>query len=134
MKFVHKSGTWPLTTGGRSDTPVLGMPNITKGNTLRVSVTFLAKMNSDSSGFQFDIKPTKASDAKALSSTTSFMSGNTGWQSTTLTAIFEAIVDTPSGVEEVDFEVVFQSNGTFDGKAEIGEFLFSGQVVTLMEP
>ena len=131
MKFAQKSGTWSVTTGGRSDTPILEMPNITKGNRLMVTATFLAKTNGNQdSGFTYTVKSTKTSDAQALSAQQSVVQGNAGWQTTTKTVFFEAIVDSQTGVEEVDFEVVFDS-GEFDGKGEISDFLLTGAIVSI---
>jgi len=134
MKFVQKSGTWAVTTGGRSDTPVLEMANITKGNTIMVTVQFLAKTNGNAnSGFTYTIKATKPSDAQALSAQQSVVQGNAGFQTTTRTVFFESIISSQTGVEEIDFEVVFDK-GEFDGQGEISDFLMTGFIVSLDTP
>jgi len=131
MKFTQKAGTWSVTVGGRSETPVLEMPNITKGNRLIVTATFLAKTNGNpDSGFLYTVKCTKESDAKALSAQESMVQGNAGWQTTTKTVFFEAIVNAQTGVEEIDFEVEFQK-GDMDGQGQISDFLLTGAVVTV---
>ena len=133
MRFVQKTGTWQVTTGGRSDTPVLELPNITKENVIMVTATFLAKTNGNSdSGFSYTIQATKPSDAQALSAQQSVVQGNAGFQTTTKTVFFLAKIDSPTGVEEIDFEVTF-SKGDLDGQGEISEFLFTGNVVTLLQ-
>ncbi len=130
MKFVQKSGSWPVVVGGRSDTPVLEMPNITQGNRLAITATFLAKTNgSENSGFFYSIKCTKPSDAQALSAQQSVVQGNAGWQTTTKTVFFEAIVSAQTGVEEIDFEVVFDK-GDLDGEGQISDFLLTGAIVS----
>lgn len=135
MKFVQKNGTWNVQTGGRSDTPVLEMSNITKGNTLMVTVTFMARTNGGdrTNGFTYTIQPTKKSDATALSNQTSVVQAANGFTTTTKTVFFEAIVSAPTGVEEVDFEVIFDK-GDMDGGGEISEFLMTGAVVSLLNP
>lgn len=130
MRFVQKTGVWNVQTGGRSDTPVLELPNITQKNTLRISVTFLAKTAGQAnSGFSYTVQPT-SSDAVALSNQHSTVQGNAGFQTTTLTAFFEARISSQTGVEELDFEVVFQA-GDLDGAGEISNFLLTGEVVPL---
>jgi hypothetical protein len=133
MKFAQKSETTTIQTGGRSGTPVLEMPNITQGNTILVTVTFITKMATATSGVTYKIQPTKPSDAIALSTTTSIVEGNTGWQATVHRAFFQAKINSPTGVEEIDFEVLFE-DGDYDGQGEMAEFLITGQVVTLSEP
>lgn len=131
MQFVQKSGTWQVTVGGRSDTPILEMSNITKLNALRVTATFLTKTNGDAnSGFNYKVQSTKGSDVRVLSSQDSIVQGNAGWQTTIKTVFFEAVIDTQTGVEDIDFEVVF-SAGDLDGQGEIGNFLLSGEVISL---
>ncbi|MEM9555299.1 MAG: hypothetical protein AAGC60_13670 [Acidobacteriota bacterium] len=133
MKFVQKSGTWSVQTGGRSDTPILEMPNITKGNTLKVTATFLAKTAGQAnSGFTYTIQSTKGSDAQALSAQQSVVQGNAGFQTTTKTVFFEALISSQTGVEEVDFEVIFNA-GEFDGAGEISDFLLTGEIVSLQD-
>jgi hypothetical protein len=130
MKFVQKSGNWPVVVGGRSDTPVLEMPNITSGNRLMVTATFLAKTSGNAnSGFLYSIKCT-TNDAQALSAQQSVVQGNAGWQTTTKTVFFEAIVSSQTGVEDVDFEVVFDK-GEYDGQGEISDFLLTGTIVSI---
>jgi hypothetical protein len=130
MKFVQKSGSWAVTVGGRSDTPVLELPNITQGNRLMVTATFLAKTNGNpDSGFLYTIQPTKPSDAQGMSSQQSVVQGNAGWQTTTKTVFFEAIVNAQTGVEEIDFEVIFQK-GDMDGQGQISDFLLTGCIVS----
>lgn len=132
MRFVQKSGTLNVQTGGRSGTPILEMPNITKGNTLRVIATFLAKTAGQaSSGFSYTVQATKSSDAVALSAQQSTVQGNAGWQTTTKTVFFEARIDSQTGVEEIDFEVIFDAGG-LDGQGEIGDFLLTGEIVSLV--
>ncbi|MDJ0836823.1 MAG: hypothetical protein QNK37_09920 [Acidobacteriota bacterium] len=132
MKFVQKSGSWSVTVGGRSDTPILELPNITKGNRLVVTATFLAKTNGNQdSGFNYTVQCTKPTDAQALSAQQSVVQGNAGWQTTTKTVFFEAIVSSQTGVEEVDFEVTFQK-GDLDGQGEISDFLLTGTVISTM--
>ena len=131
MRFVEKSGSWPVTVGGRSKTPVLEMPNITKENVIQVTATFLAKTNGNSdSGFSYTIQPTKSSDAQALSAQQSVVQGNAGYQTTTKTVFFIAKISSQTGVEEIDFEVVF-SKGDLDGEGEISDFLLTGSVVAI---
>lgn len=130
MKFVQKSGSWAVTVGGRSDTPVLELPNITQGNRLMVTATFLAKTNGNpDSGFLYTIQPTKPSDAQGMSAQQSVVQGNAGWQTTTKTVFFEAIVNAQTGVEEIDFEVIFQK-GDMDGQGQISDFLLTGCIVS----
>ncbi len=134
MKFVQKSGSWAVQVGGRSDTPVLEMPNITKGNTLRITATFLAKTAGNSnSGFQYSLKATSANDALALSAQESIVQGNAGWQTTTKTVFFEARINSPTGVEEIDFEITF-TKGELDGQGEISDVLLTGEIVSLTSP
>lgn len=134
MFFAEKSGTWAVKTGGRSDTPILEMRNITKGNSLKVTATFLAKTNGAAdSGFTYTIKPTKPNEAQALSAQQSVVNGNAGFQTTTKTVFFQAIISSQTGVEEIDFEVIFDA-GTFDGQGEISDFLITGEIVTLDIP
>lgn len=132
MRFVQKSGTWNVETGGRSGTPILEMPNITKGNTLKVTATFLAKTAGQAnSGFTYTIQSTKPSDAQALSAQQSVVQGNAGLQTTTRTVFFQALIDSQVGVEEVDFEVLFDA-GAFDGAGEISDFLLTGEIISLI--
>ena len=135
MKFAQKSGTWNVTVGGRSDTPVLELPNITKGNTLKITATFLARTNGAdrTNGFTYTIKATKPSDAQALSAQQSMVQGANGFQTTTKTVFFEAIINSQTGVEEIDFEVTFAEGG-MDGQGEISDFLLTGEVVRIDEP
>ena len=134
MRFVQKSGTWNVTVGGRSDTPVLKMPNLTKGNAIQVTATFLAKTNgSADSGFWYTVQATNPADAQALSAQQSVVQGNAGFQTTTKTVFFLAQISSPTGVEDVDFEVVFQK-GDLDGQGQISDFLMTGSVVTIAEP
>ncbi len=131
MRFVQKSGTWNVATGGRSDTPILEMANITKGNSLQVTATFLAKTAGNAnSGFVYSIQATKSTDVQALSAQQSIVQGNAGFQTTTRTVFFEARVNSETGVEDIDFEVIF-SKGDFDGEGEISDFLLTGQIVSL---
>ena len=46
---------------------------------------------------------------------------------------FKAIISSQTGVEEIDFEVVF-SKGDLDGAGEISNFLLTGDVVSLASP
>lgn len=131
MRFVQKSGTWNVQVGGRSDTPILEMANITQGNTLMVTATFLAKTNGQSnSGFSYTLQATNSQDAVALSAQQSVVQGNAGWQTTTKTVFFEARVTSETGVEDVDFEVIFQK-GELDGEGQISDFLLTGAIVPL---
>lgn len=131
MRFVEKTGSWQVTVGGRSDTPVLEMANVTKRNTLQITATFLAKTAGQAnSGFHYTVKSTKGTDVQVLSSQESTVQGNSGWQTTTKTVFFEALVDTQTGVEDIDFEVEF-SAGDLDGQGEISNFLLSGAIVSL---
>lgn len=132
MRFVQKTGTLQVEVGGRSGTPVLEMANITKGNTLRLTATFLAKTAGQAnSGFDYKIISTKGdTDAVALSSQESTVQGNAGWQTTTKIVFFEARIDNQTGVEDIDFEVVFSAAG-LDGKGEIQNFLLTGEIVGL---
>lgn len=131
MRFVQKSGNWPVQTGGRSDTPVLEMSNITKRNALKVTATFLAKTAGQvGSGFIYTVQSTKTTDAQALSAQQSIVQGNAGWQTTTKTVFFEALIDSDTGVEDIDFEVVFTA-GDLDGQGEISDFLLSGEIISL---
>lgn len=131
MRFVQKSGIWQVQTGGRSDTPILQMSNITKGNALKVTATFLAKTAGQAgSGFTYTLQSTKTTDAVVLSAQQSILQGNAGWQTTTKTVFFEARVANETGVEDIDFEVVFAA-GDLDGQGEISDFLLSGEVVGL---
>jgi len=134
MKFVQKSGTWNVQVGGRSDTPILEMPNITKGNVIKITATFLAKTagNADS-GFGYTVEGTNQTDAQALSSQNSVVQGNAGYQTTTKTVFFAVKVTSSTGVEDVDFQVVFSKEG-LDGNGEISDFLLTGEVVTITEP
>ncbi len=107
------------------------MANITKQNTLRVTATFLAKTNGQAnSGFDFKVQSTKGTDAQALSSQDSPLQGNAGWQTSTKIVFFEALIDTQTGVEDIDFEVIF-SAGSLDGQGEISNFLLTGEIVSL---
>ena len=134
MRFVQKSGTWSVQVGGRSDTPILEMDNITKGNTIMVTVTFLAKTNgSADSGFWYTVQATNADEVQALSAQQSVVQGNAGFQTTTKTVFFEAKVSSATGVEDVDFEVTFQK-GDLDGQGQISDFLMTGAVVSLGTP
>ena len=134
MRFVQKSGVWDVTVGGRSDTPLLTMPNITKGNTLKVTVVFLTKTAGQAnSGFNYTLKTSNAADAKVLSAQESIVQGNAGWQTTTKTVFFEATVHSSSGVEDVDFQIDF-SAGDQDGKGQISDFLMYAEVVSLLTP
>lgn len=131
MHFVQKSGVWNVQVGGSSDTPTLEMPNITNGNFIKVTVTFLAKTagNADS-GFNYRVEATNQTDAEALSAQESIVQSNAGWQTTTKTVFFRAKVSSQTGVEDVDFQVVF-SKGELDGAGEISDFLMYGEVVSL---
>ena len=131
MRFAQKSGSWNVTVGGRSDTPILELPNVTKGNSLKITATFLAKTNGQAdSGFSYTISATNPADAQALSAQQSVVQGNAGFQTTTKTVFFEALITSPTGVEDVDFEVTFQKGG-LDGNGEISDFLLVGEVVSL---
>ncbi len=133
MRFVQKSGTWNVTVGGRSDTPILEMPDITKGNAIKVTVTFLAKTAGQAdSGFNYTVKVTNSKDAQALSAQQSVVQGNAGFQTTTKTVIFIAKVSSPTGVEDLDFEVTFEK-GSLDGQGTISDFLMIGEIVSLAE-
>lgn len=133
MRFVQKVGPETITAGGRSGTPVLELPNITKGNTLKVTVTFLAKTgSSDTSGFDYTVEAANHDDVVPLSSQTSTVQTSPGWSTTTKTVFFEAKVNSQTGVEDVDFQVVF-SKGMFDGEGSYQNFLMTGQIVTLLE-
>lgn len=132
IRFVEKSGTWDVQTGGRSDTPILEMANVTQGNTLMVTATFLAKTaGQTNSGFTYTIQATNPQDAQALSAQQSVVQGNAGWQTTTRTVFFEAKVSSETGIEDVDFEVIFQQ-GEFDGKGQISDFLLTCAIVSLI--
>lgn len=131
MRFVQKSGTWNITVGGRSDTPILELPNITKGNMIAVTATFLAKTNGQAnSGFTYTIQATNPEDAQALSAQQSVVQGNAGFQTTTRTVFFAARINSETGVEDVEFEVLF-SKGEFDGQGTISDFLLVAAIVTL---
>ena len=133
MKFVEKSGSWAVTVGGRSGTPVLEMPNVTQGNRITVTATFLTKTGgSTDNGFNYKVQATKEADAIAVSNQESIVQGNAGWQTTTKTVIFEARISSQTGVEEVDFEVIF-SKGDLDGTGEISNFLMTGAIVSSMD-
>jgi len=132
MKFAQKSGTWNVTVGGRSDTPVLEVDNVTKGNLLRVTATFLAKTNGNAdSGFSYTIMATNPEDAQAISAQQSVVQGNAGWQTTTKTVYFESRVVSQTGVEDIDFEVTFQK-GDLDGQGQISDFLLEAYIVGTM--
>ena len=133
MRFVQKSGTVNVETGGRSGTPILEMPNITQGNTLRVTATFQTKTAGQAdSGFSYTVQSTKGNtDAVPLSTQESTVQGNAGWQTTIKIAFFEAKIETQTGVEDIDFEVVF-SDGGLDGQGEIKDFLLTGEIVSLV--
>lgn len=130
MRFVQKSGTWDVEVGGRSDTPVLEMPNITKGNMIKVTAIFLAKTNGEAeSGFEYSVRATNPDDAQALNAQQSVVQSNAGFQTTTKIVFFEAIVTGETGIEDVDFEVIFQK-GELDGRGQISDFLLIGEVVS----
>jgi hypothetical protein len=129
MAFVQKSGTWNVTVGGRSDTPVLELDNVTKGNLIKVTATFLAKTNGNAdSGFWYTIKATDSDDAIALSAQQSVIQGNAGFQTTTKTVFFEAKITSQTGVEDIDFEVTFQK-GDLDGQGQMSDFLMEANIV-----
>lgn len=131
MQFVQKSGTLQVETGGRSGTPILEMINITKQNTLRITATFLAKTSGQANGgFDFKVQSTKGTDVQPLSSQESTVQGNAGWQTATKIVFFEALIDTQTGVEDIDFEVIFPA-GSLDGQGEICNFLLTGEIVSL---
>ena len=128
MAFVQKSGTWNVTVGGRSDTPVLELDNITQGNLIKITVTFLAKTNGQAnSGFWYTVKATDSDDAIALSAQQSVVQGNAGFQTTTKTVYFEAKITNQTGIEDIDFEVTFQK-GELDGEGQISDFLLEGTI------
>ena len=130
-RFVEKTETLQVQVGGRSDTPLLEMPNITKGNTLKVTATFLAKTGGQAgNGFNYKIQTTQVSDSVALSSQESTVEGNAGWQTTTKTVFFEALVTSQTGVEDIDFEVLFEK-GSLDGTGQISNFLLSAEIIGL---
>jgi len=132
MKFAQKSGTWNVTVGGRSDTPVLEVDNVTKGNLLWVTATFLAKTNGNAdSGVSYTIMATNPEDAQAISAQQSVVQGNAGWQTTTKTVYFESRVVSQTGVEDIDFEVTFQK-GDLDGQGQISDFLLEAYIVGTM--
>ena len=133
MRFVQKSGEWAVQVGGRSDTPILELPNVTKGNTIKVTATFLAKTNGQTnSGFTYLVNATNTGDVQALSAQQSVVQGNAGYQTTTKTVFFEAIINSQTGVEDIDFEVTF-SKGTFDGEGTLSDFLLTAEVISLMQ-
>ena len=130
-RFVQKTDTLQVQPGGRSGTPILEMPNITKGNTLRVTATFLANTAGQAnSGFSYKIQPTQVNEALALSSQESTVQGNAGWQTTTKTVFFEAVVNNQTGVEDIDFEVIFEK-GSLDGAGNVSQFLLTAEIVGL---
>ena len=132
MRFAQNKGTLNVETGGRSGTSLLEMPNITKGNTLRVTATFQAKTAGQAnSGFAYTVQSTKGNDAVPLSTQESIVQGNAGWQTTIKIVFFEAVVESQTGVEDIDFEVVF-SDGGLDGQGEIRDFLLTGEIVSLV--
>lgn len=132
-RFAQKSGTWDVQVGGRSDTPILEMPDITRGNMIQVTAIFLAKTNGNAdSGFTYTVQATNLDDAQALNAQQSVVQGNAGFQTTTKIVFFEAKVSSPTGVEDVDFEVIFQK-GEFDGQGQISDFLLIGEIVSLAQ-
>lgn len=133
MRFVEKSGVWDVTVGGRSDTPVLEMPNVTQKNILMVTATFMAKtQGTTANGFTYRISATNPADAIPLSDQDCIVNGNAGWQTTTRTVFFEAKVSSPTGVEDIDFQVEF-SKGDLDGTGQISDFLMTASIVSLVE-
>lgn len=134
MFFVELVGTTKVVPGGRSGTPLLQMTNITNGNALKVTATFIARTTGtdQNNGFTYSIKTT-TDDALPLTQLSSTVQGNIGFQSTTLTAIYRAQISSQTGVDDVDFEVLFEK-GDMDGQGEIGDFLLTGEVITLREP
>ncbi|GAB4187731.1 MAG: hypothetical protein Tsb002_13300 [Wenzhouxiangellaceae bacterium] len=134
MRFVQQSGSFDVAVGGRSGTPVLEMPNITKGNTIKVTVTFFARTGSQmSNGFYYQVEATNSNDVKVLSQQQGIVQGNQGWQATTKTVFFEAVVNSQTGVEDVDFQVIF-SKDDLDGSGQIFDFLMTAEVVSLDTP
>jgi hypothetical protein len=132
-RFAQKSGTWNVQVGGRSDTPILEMPNVTRGNTLKVTATFLAKTNGNAdSGFTYTLQATNPDDAQALNAQQSVVQGNAGFQTTTKTVFFEARISSETGVEDIDFEVIFEK-GQFDGQGQISDFLLIAEIVSLVQ-
>lgn len=130
MRLVEKSGTWDVQVGGRSDTPVLEMPNIVRGNMIKVTAIFLAKTGGQAnSGFEYTVQST-TDDAQALNTQQSVVQANAGFQTTTKIVFFEVRVSSETGVEDVDFEVTFQQ-GALDGKGQISDFLLVGEIVSL---
>ncbi|CAM2009330.1 hypothetical protein [Acanthopleuribacter pedis] len=126
-KIVSKSGTWSIdvSSPSRADTPVLKIPNLTRGNLIRVTANFFA---SPDKGFYFDVKATN-DDVVAMSPSGGLAQGSGGWQSCTRVAYFRVVkVSSPSGVEDADFEVLF-SAGDLDGKGRLNNFLLEGTVV-----
>lgn len=134
MRFVEKIGPETVTVGGRSGTPVLELANITQGNTIKVTVTFLAKTGSNpDSGFYYDVAASNPADAIALSSQDSLVQNSPGWSTTTKTVFYQAKISSQTGVEDIDFHVTFQKND-LDGQGTYKNFLITAQVVTLTEP
>mgnify|MGYP003572970768 CR=1 FL=1 len=128
-RFVSKSGTWAIEVNApsRAETPVLKVPYVTKGNTIRVTANFDASPNN---GFHYQIQST-TSEVTALSPTKGTVQG-TGdqWGSVTRIAFF--LVDNVSsqtGVEDVDFEVLF-SKQDLDGTGSLSNFTLIGELVT----
>lgn len=131
MRFVERNGTFNVEVGGRSKTPILELPRVTKGNTLKVMVNFMAKTAGQAnSGFTYSIQATNPADVVKLSAQEGIVQGNAGFQAATKIAFFEAKVTSPTGIEDVDFEVIFQK-GDLDGQGEISDFLLIAEIVSL---
>ena len=128
-KFVQQSGVFSVQAGGRSDTPILEVPNLIAGNIVRVTCNFYARVDGSggrAQGFYFEIKPTK-DEAEAL--TTGGFQGSNSWQSVTKTAFFQVASTGGQPVDDVDFEVVF-SAGDLDGEGSLRDFLLYADVVS----
>ena len=133
MQFVAKEGTWDIdvTNSSRAGTPLLSMSNLTTGNVVKLTCTFFG-ITGSSGGFYFSIASTNGQVAQALTPASGVFSNSPGWQSLTLTALFQiTAANTP--VVDVDFEVLF-SKVDLNGKGKLHNFLLTANVVSIDVP
>jgi hypothetical protein len=136
--LVSEKGPFTISLGdseSRSGTPLLEMRNLTAGAIVKVNVNFFATTGSvdQNSGFSYKIASVNASEVTVISPSCGTTSASPGWQCCSLVAFFKINEVNDSPTEDVDFEVLF-SKDNYDGKGEIKNFTFYGEVVSSLHP
>ena len=127
--YVIQTGTFDVTAGGRSGTPVLTVPQATNGNIVRVQATFNANTGSGN-GFYYSIETLESSDVTKTTALTGVVNDTSGWVGTSLVTYFVVQnISSPTGVEDIQFEVLFQQND-LNGVGQVNSFFLEAAIVS----